>query len=94
MLLLLCVFSRSNGAAVHGLVIGASVLIVVGLCTRWSALAALAAIILIAEWQMGQLLIAALTLALALTGPGSLSLDARLFGRRNIRLRPRNQDDA
>ncbi|TGX55725.1 hypothetical protein E5A73_00915 [Sphingomonas gei] len=94
LILLVCISSRSNGTVVHGLLIGASALIMAGLCTRWSALAALATIILIADWQTGRLLIAALTLALALTGPGSLSLDARLFGRRNIRLRPRNQDDA
>ncbi|AQR73347.1 hypothetical protein [Sphingomonas sp. LM7] len=94
LVLVLCVASRSNGPAVHALLIGASALILVGLCTRWSALAALATILLIAEWQLGPLLIAALTLALALTGPGSLSLDARLFGRRNIRLRSRDRDDA
>jgi len=93
LLLVLCITGGFNGAAVYGLVVGASALILVGLCTRWSALAALGLIIVSTDLKMGPLLTATLTLALALTGPGSLSLDARLFGRRNIRLRPRDQDD-
>ena len=94
LLLLLCVTNGVHNAAVHGLAAGAAALILVGLCTRGAALAALALIIASAEWKMGPLLAASLAVALALTGPGSLSLDARLFGRRNIRLRPRDRDDA
>jgi uncharacterized membrane protein YphA (DoxX/SURF4 family) len=93
LLLLPCTTSGINGAAVHGIAAGAAALIVVGLCTRWSGSAALALIIASAEWTMGPLLVAGLALALTLTGPGSLSLDARLFGRRTIRLRPRARDD-
>lgn len=92
-LLLLCVSIRGNGTVVYALVIGASALILVGLCTRWSALAALAMLLLTAKWQVGPMVVATLALALALTGPGSLSLDARLFGRRNIPVRPRDRDD-
>ncbi|WP_044330647.1 hypothetical protein [Sphingomonas hengshuiensis] len=94
LLLLLCTASGGNGATVHGIAIGAAALIVVGFCTRCSAWAALALIIASAEWTPGPLLVASLALALALTGPGSLSLDARLYGRRTIRLLPRDRDDA
>ncbi|WP_448664676.1 hypothetical protein ACG3SL_08405 [Sphingomonas sp. CJ20] len=94
LLLLLCSTSGVHGAAVHGIGAGATALIVVGLCTRWAALAALALIMASAAWTLGPLLVASLALALALTGPGSLSLDAWLFGRRNIRLLPRDRDDA
>jgi hypothetical protein len=94
LLLLACAASGINGAAGNGIAAGAAALIVVGLCTRWSALAALALIIASVEWTTGPLLVASLALALALTGPGSLSADARLFGRRSIRLLPRDRDDA
>jgi hypothetical protein len=92
-LLLLCIASRANGAGVQGLVIGATALISFGLCTRWAAVAAVAAIVSTNPLQTGPLVIATLALALALTGPGSLSLDAWLFGRRKIRLLPRDQEE-
>lgn len=92
-LLFLCIASRSNVPGIQGLVIGTTALISFGFCTRWAALAAMAAIVSTNPWQTGALLIASLVLALALTGPGSLSLDAWLFGRRRIRQRPRNRDE-
>lgn len=93
LLLLLCGTSGVHAAAVHGIAIGAAALILVGLCARWAALAALALMITSAAWTTGPLLAASLALALALTGPGSLSLDAWLFGRRKIRLVPRDSED-
>lgn len=94
LLLLLCSTSGVHGAVVHGVGAGVATLILVGLCTRWAALAALALILASVAWTTGPLLLASLALAVALTGPGSLSVDAGLFGRRNIRLLPRDRDDA
>jgi putative oxidoreductase len=73
-----------------------AVLIIIGL---WTPIAALAVCLL----QLGVLLIAERTIApqllqmfvavgLALLGPGAWSIDARLFGRRRVEIRPLREE--
>lgn len=79
---------------IHGLlVVGAGILLIVGLWTPVSG--SLAAIL--ALWSASSrsgdlrsaLLLAAMSAALAMLGPGAWSVDARLFGRRRINIRDR-----
>lgn len=84
-----CVDLLCGGAVSDALVIGTVALILAGFCTRWSAVSAALILAVAAEWRMVTLIAIALAAVLALTGPGALSLDARLFGRRRVTLDPR-----
>lgn len=83
-----------DGPAVRAVAIGAATLVAAGLFTRWAALAILIVVILTSPAGLDAALPAMLAAALALTGPGALSLDARLFGRRVITLTPIRKGDA
>jgi uncharacterized membrane protein YphA (DoxX/SURF4 family) len=81
------------------LAIGSGAALVIGLLTPWVAIAAgLATTAIVATWApaapsfaldgMTTLLLVADALAIALLGPGAHSLDAHLFGRREIVIAP------
>ena len=69
-------------------VTGAAILICIGLWTPLAALAAVAiqivVIIFAHQFNMSLAVSAAAALSLAMLGPGSWSIDARLFGRKRI----------